>query len=271
MKHEKFSVLLPIYNRKELEYTFPKCLSAIFNNSIRPDELVIICDGPLDWDIGSQLKEYMHITPIKIKKLTANVGLASALNIGLCECSFDVVARVDADDFCSNHRFERQLEFFARGFNLVGSNIQEVDERGSELKRRFVPESAEEIKKFAMRRNPFNHMSVMFNKQQVMAVGGYPNFHLKEDYALWVLLLSQRNVKPYNIQECLMSATAGGSMYSRRSSFKIFKQELKMQFFLRKYLGKDLKLVFLDLLLRGAFHLVPGRLKEAFYNHILRT
>ena len=49
-----------------------------------------------------------------------------------------------------------------------------------------VPIRDDEIKKFAKRRNPFNHMTVMFRKKAVLDAGNYIPFPLNEDYYLWV-------------------------------------------------------------------------------------
>jgi glycosyltransferase involved in cell wall biosynthesis len=271
MKHQKFSVLLPIYNRIELQTTFPNCLQAITSSSIIPSQVVIVVDGPLDWNIDNQLVKYKKKLEITLLKLPQNVGLASALNLGLDKCFYDIVARVDADDFCTCDRFAKQLDCFQKGYNLVGSNIIEIDENDIILKQRAVPQDEEAIRAFALRRNPFNHMSVMFRKRDVLAVGGYPSFHLKEDYALWVLLLYRPSIRPFNIQENLMTVSAGNSMYNRRSSFKILGEEYKFQLFLKKYLNKQISLIVLDLFVRYSFYFLPKNLRAIIYNYKLRS
>lgn len=269
IKHN-FSVLLPVYNRIDLKYTFPRCIEAIAGNSAGPKQIVIVCDGPLDWSIDEQLKCFEHDLDLTVVKLENNVGLAKALNIGLTYCRFDIVARVDADDFCRSDRFERQLAFFDSGFTLVGSNIQEIDEAGNFLKIRKVPEKEKDIKSFALRRNPFNHMTVMYRKSDVLSVGGYPLFYLKEDYALWVLLINKAQVRPHNIQESLMYVTAGDGMYSRRSSLKIMREEYRMQRFLRANSNKKWSLMILDYLIRCSFYLLPKKFKALLYENVLR-
>lgn len=270
MINQKFTVLLPIYNRSELQQTFPLCLKAIADNTILPSEVVIVCDGPLDWDVYGQIAPYQESLNIKLVQLEENIGLAGALNVGIMNCDYDIIARVDADDFSRFDRFEKQLYYLNNGFNLVGSNIQEVDGNGKSLNIRIVPEQSHEIHKFALRRSPFNHMTIMFRKQDLIRVGLYPDFYLKEDYALWCLLLSQPWIRPFNIQECLMTVTAGEGMYARRSSLRIFRQELKMQLFLRRTLRKKVSLILIDFLFRVIFHLFPTKAKSIFYAKFLR-
>ena len=267
---KEFSVLLPIYNREKLRHTFPQCLASIAKNTILPDEVLIVSDGPLEWDIYEQVSFFENQLNIRIFQLKRNLGLSKALNIGLQECFYDIVARVDADDFCAPTRFEKQLKLIDDGFNLIGSNIQEIDEDGNSLQIRRVPEDQESIKRFALRRNPFNHMTMMYDRKEVYAVGGYPNFYLKEDYALWIMLLSRKSVRAFNLQENLMEATAGREMYSRRTSWRIMVQELQMQFFLRKYLKKSIILLTLDIIIRCSFYFIPLSLKSFVYRRFLR-
>lgn len=268
---KNFSVLLPIYDRLFLKTSVVGCLESIFLNSLLPDEVVIVCDGPLSWDLKTQISEYPFYSSIKFVNLHTNVGLANALNIGLQECNNDIIARVDADDFCHPDRFIQQMVLMDRGYNFVGSNIQEIDENGRKLKQRIVPEKKSEIVSFSMRRNPFNHMSMMYSKKFVMKVGGYPEFYLKEDYALWVLMLADPEAKPYNIQKCLMNATAGAAMYSRRTSIRILAEEYKMQQLLYVKLGKSLRLCFGDFIIRSSFFFFPPILKKIAYNIALRN
>ena len=270
MRPQSFSVLLPIYNRPDLRNTFPKSIAAVCENTALPDQVVIICDGPLDWDIDDAISGFLEITEITVVKLATNVGLRRALNIGLSHCRNELIARVDADDYCRLDRFEKQLNYIAKGYTLVGSNVREVDEQGKFLANKIVPESAPEINSYALWRNPFNHMSVMFKKSHVLNVGGYPDFYLKEDYALWVRLLASSETRPYNIQHDLMIVTAGSGMYSRRSSLKILREEYRMQMFLRTHLKKELWKIIVDLLRRTLFYFTPIWFKAFAYEKLLR-
>lgn len=267
----RFSALLPVYDRDFLRLSLPKCLDSIAANTIRPDEIILVVDGPVSWDIDSQVYLAKQILEIRVIKLPSNVGLTRALNAGLAKCCYEYVARVDADDFCSFDRFEKQIALMEKGFDLIGSDIQEVDEQGKELFYKKMPSDSAEIRRFALRRNPFNHMTVMFRKSCVINLGGYPDFYLKEDYALWVRMLSDESLKCANIPEPLMIASTGKDFFRRRSSIKIFLQEIKMQIYIRKYLGKPIWSCSLDVLIRLIYHITPSKVKEAVYKYFLRN
>jgi glycosyltransferase involved in cell wall biosynthesis len=271
MKKLPFSVLLPIYDRAELQFTIEKCVQAIANNSVCPDEVVIVIDGPLSWDLISQLREYDRCMTIRYLQLPSRMGLTNALNIGLRECRYNIVARVDADDYCMVERFEKQLLMYSQGYKVIGSNIQEIDENGNFLGQRIVPEFGTDILEFARRRNPFNHMSMMYDKLLVLSAGGYPDIFLKEDYALWVKLLSLGHLNVINIQECLMLATTGAGFYRRRTSWKILLNEYRMQVYIRRHLGKSYFLMMCDLFLKYWFFFTPVSLKRYAYKKFLRN
>lgn len=64
---------------------------------------------------------------------------------------------------------------------------------------RILPETNDEIVKFAKKRNPFNHPCVMYKKSVVEDVGSYQDFYLLEDYYLWLRMLMS-GYQGYNIQ-----------------------------------------------------------------------
>lgn len=68
--------------------------------------------------------------PIKIISLDKNVGLGNALKLGLKNCTYRLVARMDTDDICHPQRFEKQILQFENDNDLVlvGGNICEFNE-----------------------------------------------------------------------------------------------------------------------------------------------
>ena len=83
---------------------------------------------------------------------------------------------MDTDDIMIPTRIEKQIAEFTSDLDLtiVGSNIDEFyDSPESIVGRRVVPETNEEICNFSKKRNPFNHMTVMFKKSAVLDVGNY--------------------------------------------------------------------------------------------------
>lgn len=272
----KFSVLLSIYKDENPEY-LDECLKSVFLNSVIPNEVVIVEDGPLT----RQLYEKLELYSIKYKEIIKrvpiqhNVGLGRALAIGLKECSHNLVARMDADDICMPNRFQLQLAEFDKDANLtlLGSYIDEFDDDPEKTTlTREVPLNQTDILKFARKRNPFNHMTVMFKKDKVLEVGNYRKVLDigYEDYDLWIRIL-KAGFKVKNLDISMVKVRTGESMLKRRGN----KKRLKTALYFRKYL-KDIGFInvfefFIYSLHTIAFSFSPVPFKRWLYKNILRS
>lgn len=224
------SILMSVYIKEKPEYLRTSLKSAI-NQTVRVKEIVLVLDGPITDQLQSVIEECQKECSdlIKLIPLKENVGLGKALAIGVEKCKYDLVARMDTDDIMIPTRIEKQIAEFTSDLDLtiVGSNIDEFyDSPESIVGRRVVPETNEEICNFSKKRNPFNHMTVMFKKSTVLDVGNYQPMMGFEDYYLWVRLL-KAGYKGKNIQESLVFARTGEDMYARRGGKKYFLNGLK--------------------------------------------
>lgn len=224
------SILMSVYIKEKPEYLRTSLKSAI-NQTVRVKEIVLVLDGPITDQLQSVVEECQKECSdlIKLIPLKENVGLGKALAIGVEKCKYDLVARMDTDDIMIPTRIEKQIAEFTSNLDLtiVGSNIDEFyDSPESIVGRRVVPETNEEICNFSKKRNPFNHMTVMFKKSAVLDVGNYQPMMGFEDYYLWVRLL-KAGYKGKNIQESLVFARTGEDMYARRGGKKYFLNGLK--------------------------------------------
>ena len=92
---EKYSVLMSLYKKEHPEY-LRLALDSMINQTVRPDEIVLVEDGPLTDELYAVVEEYKPHLHIVINK--KNLGLGLALNEGLKACSNELVARMDTDD-----------------------------------------------------------------------------------------------------------------------------------------------------------------------------
>ena len=96
---EKYSVLMSLYAKERPEYLVP-AIESIVNQTVAPDEIVIVKDGPLTDELDSVVSEYQgkypHLFNIVVSE--SNIGLGKALNLGLAHCKNELVARMDTDD-----------------------------------------------------------------------------------------------------------------------------------------------------------------------------
>lgn len=222
-----FSVLMAVYHKDNPEL-LKKAILSVFDNSLPPLEMILVVDGPVDLNLKNTISNLKDRFEMRVLWLKKNTGLANALNKGLKLVKTKWVARADADDINLPNRFEIQKKLADEGHCLIGGAIQEVDSIGHFLDIRKPPLTNTEIIKFAKYRNPFNHMTVMYKLHDVVAVGGYPNIYLREDYALWAKMLS-KGIPSINVQDVLVYATAGESMLKRRGGWVYAKNEVYLQ------------------------------------------
>lgn len=264
--NKKFSVLMSVYYKEKPEY-LEQSIDSIINQTIKPNEIVIVKDGPLTKELDNVIKNYK----VKVVELKENVGLGKALKIGVENCKYDIIARMDSDDISVENRFELQLKEFEKDENLtlVGGQVIEFNEN-TLGKRRSVPTNVEEIKKFSKKRNPLNHMTVMFKKQDILSVGNYQHMPYFEDYYLWVLLL-KNNYKIINIDNVLAYVRSGEDMTKRRGGIKYLRPTYTFEKNIYKLKYIKINEYLLNLLIRTTVCLVPNKLRRKIYTKVLRT
>lgn len=227
---EKFSVSMCVYGGDRPDW-FRTAADSILNQTAKPDEVVLVVDGPVPETLDGIISTYEKDPVFQVIRLEKNMGHGEARRIGLSACSYDLVALMDADDISTPNRFEKQLALFTRipELTIVGGNITEfVDEPMNIVGQRQVYVSDKEIKADMKKRCPMNQMTVMFRKAAVEAAGGYVDWYCDEDYYLWLRLMLGGAVFA-NIPENLVNVRVGKEMYQRRGGWKYFKSEAKLQ------------------------------------------
>jgi amylovoran biosynthesis glycosyltransferase AmsE len=209
------SVLVSVYcNNTEFEVR--RCFDSLKNQIYRPSEVVVVVDGPINIDIKSIFGEYDGILLFKPMYLEKNVGLGSALNVGLEHCSYDYVARIDIDDVCKPDRLFLQKRFLDlnRDVSVLGGQVHLFDDNGI-YANRLVPNAAVDINRHSLYRNPMNHSTVMYRRDKIINVGGYPDVRFTQDYLLWINCINNGLVL-YNIPDFLCEMYADKNMRRRR-------------------------------------------------------
>jgi glycosyltransferase involved in cell wall biosynthesis len=257
---------------KEDPSNFNRAMESIWDEqTIRPDEIVLVEDGPLTPSLYEAVHKWKIklFSVLKVVSLAENVGLGDALNAGLEVCRYELVARMDTDDIALPDRFEKQLKVFDDDAIDICSGFVgefEKDEK-SIVSYRKVPKSDEQIKKFAKKRNPLNHPAVIFRKSVVKKVGGYRKLLWFEDYYLWVRMI-QNGAVFYNIQEPLVYMRAGYGQLQRRRGIVYAASEVTLQ---KKFLESGFIGYFeflRNLSIRFIARIVPQKLIRQIYKHL---
>jgi glycosyltransferase involved in cell wall biosynthesis len=268
-----FSVLLSLYIKENPAF-LEQALASVFEQTCPPAEAVLVLDGEITAPLQAVVDAFKEKYPslLKIVPLEKNIGLGPALNEGLKHCSHELVARMDTDDICKPHRFEKQLAVFEQHpyLSAAGSWVDEfTDASGHAPTQRRLPERHEQLVVFARRRNPMNHPTVMFRKKDIEAVGSYQSFYLFEDYHLWARLI-MGGYKLYNIQESLLCFRSNPPMIARRGGWKYAKAELKLMRTFRQSGLFGYGMFFKNVCIRFPIRIMPVAVRTFVYKKILR-
>lgn len=261
---------MPVYDRDDINQLLPDVIASVYSNTLLPNHFIMVVDGPIRQSLKDEIEKAKKLYGIEVIWLSSNVGIATALNLGLNKVKTEWVVRADADDFNLPNRFAEQVSLMSKGYDLVGSAIQEVDIKGQNIAVKRTPLKHDALKRFAKYRNPFNHMTVAFRTSFVKKCGGYPNIHLKEDYALWALMI-KNGARLANSPLILVKATAGRDMYKRRGGLLYAKSEVELQNHLVKCGVKKYYAAILHGGLRAFIYLLPGWLRGVIYESVLRS
>jgi glycosyltransferase involved in cell wall biosynthesis len=268
--HEPFSLLVPVYDGDRPDYLRRAFRSAVDEQTVRPDEVVIVRDGPVRDELARCVAELVAGSPVPVTlvALERNAGLGPALDRGLAASRHDVVARQDADDVSMPHRFEVELPLIENA-DIVGSGLLEfVTDTDEIVGQRVPPTDPAQIQRYARLADPFNHPTVVYRKGAVLAAGGYGSIPLMEDYALWARMLLG-GARAVNVPEPLVFYRVGQAAFKRRGGRDLLRSELRLQRDFRR-LGFTSRAQYLrNVLIRGGYRMVPWWCRRAMYRPIL--
>lgn len=217
-EQKKYSVLMSLYKKENPEY-LKLAIDSMLNQTVAPDEIVLVEDGPLTDELYAVLDEYPMLHRVKNE---TNLGLGLALNVGLKECRNELVARMDTDDCSKPDRCEKQLQRFLEKpyLAIVGSHIDEfIGDTSNVISQRIVPTTSEEIYKFAKKRSAFNHPAVMYSKTAVLENNGYADLKRNQDVDLFGRM-QFNGYKAENIDEALLWFRSSDELAKRRKSWQ---------------------------------------------------
>lgn len=267
-----YSVLMSVYAKDKPEY-LDGAIASMARQTLPFCDMVVVCDGPLADDLNSVLSDWEWELEgrMTIHRLPENGGLGPALAAGLPLCRCDIVARMDADDVSRPDRCRILTEKMTdEGLDLVGGAIEEFDrEPGDMGVIRRVPLDQDAIERRLKRRNPFNHMTVMFDRRAVDGAGGYRPFPWMEDYWLWARMIAA-GCSCANVPDAVVDARVGDGMYTRRSNLAYLRSQIEFFFALRR-LGLVGRMGWTRAVVeRTVATVLPSCLVKAAYNGLLR-
>ena len=265
-----YSVLMSVYYKEN-----PKFLSlaveSILKQSLKTDDFVIVCDGPLTEKLNDVLEGFSVSNEcIHIFRLEKNSGLGVALNFGINKCRHEIIMRMDSDDYSLPVRAESQIKIINNGADITSGAIAEfVDDYKNINSIRKVPLNRGKMKSFIKKRCPFNHPCVMYKKSLVISVGNYRNLPFNEDYDLWIRVYLS-NCEIQNSDDVFVHMRVGNGMMDRRFS----KQAKKSRRSIRKQLLNAKIINHFEFCLYSfvefIINIAPKWFQKLFYRKVLR-
>lgn len=232
MEHMPFSVAMSVYKNDDPDQFELALRSITEEQTCKPDEIVLIVDGPVPQTLSEVIDRYEKQYPgFRTIRLAENGGLGNALRLAVESSSHELIARMDSDDISLPTRFEQQLRCFAEdpGADVVGGDITEfIDTPDNIVGKRVVPCADADIKDYMRSRCAMNHVTVMYKRSAVLSAGNYMDWFWNEDYYLWIRMQLNGCVFA-NTGTVLVNVRSGADMYKRRGGRRYYESEKGLQ------------------------------------------
>ena len=203
-KYPKFSATIGCY-KNDNPADFEQAFLSIYNQTVRPDEIIITVDGPIPDQLEAVVTRCEKEFQAVILRIEKNSGQGIAHALAVSHAKYDWIAIMDADDISVSNRFEKQLEIIANNpdISIIGGQIEEfVDNIDNVVGKRICPETDSDIKKYLKKRCPFHHVTIMLKVSGVLKCGNYQTWHFNEDYFLYCRMLLKGSIF-YNLPDTL--------------------------------------------------------------------
>ena len=268
------SVLMSVYHSEKAEYLNRSLQSVWDDQSLKPNQIVLIEDGPLGEELHKVIDKWKERLQdvFCIVKNEKNIGLTKSLNKGIQYITSELIARADSDDISMPTRFALQEKFLAEhpDVDILGGAMQEFNEENDCLNVRRYPSTHEQARKYIMKASPLAHPSVMMRKK-IFDEGLRYNeeYRTSQDVALWFDALNA-GYHIANLDDIILLFRQNSSVFKRRGRAKAW-NEFKI-YIKGIYRKKGLfTFYYVYPLSRLLFRLMPARLIELVYKSNMRN
>ena len=188
----KLAVILPAYNA---EAHLAECLDSLLNQTFQDFCILAINDASID-NTSKILESYAKMDPrLRVYHFTQNQGEPSAGKLAkdiLNYMNVEYVARMDADDICLPHRFEKQIQYLDNHpeIDILGSNAvifhHERTDKSPEIS--DLPLLDKDIKAhFSLARGHMINPSTMWRHSSIKELGlNYAQTSTAPDFHMWI-------------------------------------------------------------------------------------
>ena len=188
----KLAVILPAYNAENF---ITECLDSLLNQTFSDFCILAVNDASTD-NTGNILEDYAtKDTRLRVYHFSENQGEPAVMQFTmdiLKEMDVEYVARMDADDICVPHRFEKQVQYLDEHLeiDILGSNALLFNDGQTDktTKVSTLPLLDKDIKAhFSLARDNIINPSSMWRHSSIKALGiNYAQTATAPDFHMWV-------------------------------------------------------------------------------------
>ena len=261
MNAHHISVIIATYKGEKPEY-LDRALRSIWDDQKRkPDEIVLVEDGPLTTGLCSVVdawKEILESRLVVIEK-PVNQGLAAALNDAIEVAHGDLIARMDSDDISLPDRFMLQEQYMDEHpeVDILGGSIREFNDEGTLSAVQRYPATMQEVLRTMYKASPLAHPTVMYRSSFFKAGYRYSSkYHICEDVTMWYDAAAGGRVIN-SLQDVLLEFRRNPSVMQRRSREKAWSEFLAYNDGISRLYGK-FSYKYIYSFMRMCFRLMPS-------------
>ncbi|MGP9746826.1 glycosyltransferase [Brachybacterium sp. AOP29-B2-41] len=264
---------MPLWGRDLPDRVELALSSATVDQQRRPELLILTVDGPLPEALEALVQRVVagEFGPSQVLRHDSHRGVAAALQDGLEASPYELVARADADDICRPERFALQIPSMEeQGLDLLGGAMREFSDRvePGQGPLRTRPLEHDEIVRYLPHHSPLHHPTVVLRRSVALAVGGYRDLPLLEDYWLWERMMLG-GARMGNRPEVLVDYRVDEELFARRGGWRLFSSDLQLQrrMLLDRVIGPGR--FARNVVLRGAYRFAPGWVRRIGYRRFI--
>lgn len=228
----EISVVMSVYNSENPEF-LNRAIKSIWDDQIKkPDEIIIIQDGPINDGLSDVIVTWKKKLESKLVLIIneSNIGLTKSLNKGIRVAKGKYIARMDSDDISLPERFKLQIEYMDSNpeISVLGGSIKEFNDLEGIIAERHFPTDNDSVLRYIHKASPVAHPAVLIRKSLFDENIEYnEQYRTSQDLALWFEILN-KNYKIANLAEFVLLFRRNNNVYKRRKNRKDSKLELKI-------------------------------------------
>lgn len=221
------SIIMPSHNSAD---TIADAINSVIRQTYTDWELIIIDNGSVEeLSIPDNITEDFPVTLISYAEV---LGSAEARNIGVSRARGEYIAYLDADDYWSSDKLEKQIRVMERykyhgeSPRIVCSGRRIVDSDGRDTDR-YIGCRKIITYDILKRSNQINCSSVLLRREDALSVP-FPDGKLHEDYAVWLSLLRDGGYaagidRPLLIYRSSASSKSGNKLRSAIMTYRVYR------------------------------------------------